>query len=128
MTDLERLQGNWQALSMEEDGRPRPAEEVRHTRLMIYDDNYFLHVGDRVFHGFIAALDSTREPRAIDFVRITLPLGESKRYLGIYRPDGEELTFCVAAPGKERPAAFTCRPGSNYTLHRFRREQPSFLL
>jgi uncharacterized protein (TIGR03067 family) len=123
MTDLERLQGYWQAIAVTDDGQVRPAEEVRRTRLAIHDDNYSLHVGDRVFHGFIAALDAEKEPRSIDFVHIRLPVGESRRYLGIYHLGGEELTFCTASAGKERPASFAAQPGSGRALHRFRRQR-----
>jgi uncharacterized protein (TIGR03067 family) len=123
MTDLERLQGTWQAVSVEEDGRTSPAEQTERTRVTIYDDNYALHVKDRVFHGFIGEIDPGKAPQAIDFIRVRLPIGPSKRYLGIYRLDGEELLFCMAAAGKERPAAFTAQPGSGQALARFRRER-----
>ena len=123
MTDLERLQGSWLAVSVEEDGRTSPVEATSRTRVTIYDDHYALHVKDQVFHGFIGDIDPGQQPQAIDFIRVRLPVGTSRRYPGIYRLDGEELTICMALPGQGRPAAFATQPGSGQALARFRRER-----
>jgi uncharacterized protein (TIGR03067 family) len=64
-------------------------------------------------------LDAAKKPKAID----AYPAGRDKPLLGIYEFDGDKLKLCFAAPGKERPAAFTSAEGSGHTLTVWVREK-----
>jgi uncharacterized protein (TIGR03067 family) len=51
--------------------------------------------------------------------------GKAVARFGIYERDGEVLRICQGpAGGKDRPAAFTSKPGSGHTLFTLRRKQP----
>jgi hypothetical protein len=42
---------------------------------------------------------------------------------GLFRWDGDEAVFCIAAPGAPRPSDFTCDAGSGRTLSRWKRKE-----
>jgi uncharacterized protein (TIGR03067 family) len=125
MSDLQDFQGTWRAVWLAEDGRRRTADEVKGTRLTISGDRYTLHLGDYECHGTITGVNPGKNRGAVDFVADERPDGGGRRFLGLYVLEGDEFTVCVAPPGKERPTAFECRPGSGHWLYLLRRLAPS---
>jgi uncharacterized protein (TIGR03067 family) len=124
MTDLQNIQGEWQAVWLEDDGRKIPAPKVKKTTVMISGDSYTLHQGDQNFSGVITRVDPLENPATIDFLRARGSDGPSKNYQGIYLLEGDELSICVAPPGKARPMDFDSRRGSGYWLYLLRRVIP----
>jgi uncharacterized protein (TIGR03067 family) len=121
MWGLDDFRGTWQAIWLEADGRVRPAEETRKTRVMVSSDRYVLRLRGHDFEGVIIGADPAQGPNAVDFLRTGGPAGAGQRIPGIYLLEGDELTVCVAPPGGERPREFDCRAGSGCWLYLLRR-------
>ena len=82
----------------------------------------FRAMGDaKVFIAGTATIDPSQEPMSID---LTYTEGDPKgtKSLGIYQIEGDLLTICRAAPGKDRPTEFSSKPGSGHTLMTYKRE------
>src|SRR5262249_19752628 len=114
------LQGVWQLVSAETDGVKAPEERIKDIRVTITGSRHSVRLGDRVLaHNVTFAIDPSASPK-----QVTDTIGErpdaGKQNLGIYRVDGDMLTYCVEQVGKERPTAFESKPGSGYTLRVFR--------
>jgi len=124
MTDLENIQGEWQAVWLEDDGRKIPASKVKQTMVTISGESYTLHQGDQDFSGVITRIDPTENPAGIDFLRGRGLDRPGKSYRGIYLLEGDEFSVCVAPPGKARPMDFDSRRGSGYWLYLLRRVIP----
>jgi len=122
--DLQDFQGIWQAVWLAEKDRKMTAEEVKKTRLTISEDRYTFHLADYTFHGFIGSIDRTRNRGAVDFVAEG-PSAAGKTCLGIYLLEDDELTVCVAPPGRERPTSFSPQRGSGHSLYLLRKYVPS---
>jgi uncharacterized protein (TIGR03067 family) len=125
VNDLQDFQGTWRAVSLTDDGRKRTAEEVSVTRVRIFGDRYTLHLGGYKSYGTITGVNPGKNRGAVDFVADEVRDGGGRRFLGLYVLEGDEFTVCVAPPGKERPTAFECRPGSGHWLYLLRRLAPS---
>ncbi len=124
MTDLQNIQGTWQAVWLEDDGRKIPAPQVKKTTVTIAGDSYTLHQDDKVFSGVITQIDPSKNPAPIDFLRTRGSDRSRKSYQGIYLLEGDEFSVCVAPPGKARPMDFDSRRGSGYWLYLLRRVIP----
>jgi uncharacterized protein (TIGR03067 family) len=122
LSDWERLQGTWRAVLVEEDGRARPAGEVQAERVIVYGDRYSLRLRGHTFRGVVTRIEPGQAPRAIDFLCTEGPGAAGKRFLGIYLLEGDELTVCLAPPGRPRPTEFAGSRESGHALHLLRRE------
>jgi uncharacterized protein (TIGR03067 family) len=120
--DLERMQGNWAAVSMVSDGFRLPDDDAQALFRTIKEDKYTVFRFDRPIGKGTFTLDATKMPQAIDAVP-DAPGGKGKPMLGIYRIDGDKLELCFAAPGKERPKIFESKTGSGQTSSAWTREK-----
>ena len=116
--DLEQLQGEWVMVSSERDGKKLSEEEIATFRRTIKGNKYKVTFeaenAVHELHGTIT-LDPTKKPKAIDAIRSE---GESKGkpMLGIYEFDGKTQKVCFAPVGKERPAEFSSKAGTQHVL------------
>jgi uncharacterized protein (TIGR03067 family) len=121
--ELAKFQGTWKVLSYEEDGKKRPADEIKNSRLIFQGAAFAVRNGDRIEERGTQKLDLSQEPRAVDHT-ITEGTDKGKTYPGIYRIAGDRLTFCFAPAGKKRPTEFRSKPGSGYYLISYQRDKP----
>jgi uncharacterized protein (TIGR03067 family) len=122
--ELHDFQGTWQAVWLAEDGRKMTPDEVQRTGLTISGDRYTFHLKEFDLHGVIGRVDRTRNRGAVDFV----PEGQGdagKTCLGVYVLEDDELSVCVAPPGRDRPTSFAPQRGSGHSLYLLRRCVPS---
>ena len=118
--ELEKLQGVWQLVSAETDGKKAPEEQVKKIKVIIKGDKHTVRFGDEDLAKEIPfKIDPTKKPKTTDD---TLPDGGIIR--GIYELDGNTLRSCVAPAGKPRPTEFTGKAGSGQTLRVFQRVKP----
>jgi uncharacterized protein (TIGR03067 family) len=75
-----------------------------------------------VFFKAKVTIDPTKKPKAIDYEMTEGPT-KGKTHLGIYELDGDTVKFCFAAPGKDRPADFTSKEGSERTLSVWKKDK-----
>jgi uncharacterized protein (TIGR03067 family) len=66
------------------------------------------------------AFDASQSPKTIDY-QVLAGANKGKTQLGIYKQEGDLLTFCVAPPGVARPTDFVSKPGDNRTLTTWRK-------
>jgi uncharacterized protein (TIGR03067 family) len=120
--DLEKLQGNWQLISMERDGKKTPQEDAKKITLTIQGNKFVLRKDGEVISEGTMSLDPTRKPKEIDETITTGP-NKGKVFSAIYEIDDEHHKICFAAAGKERPTAFSSLPGSGQLLQVWKREK-----
>jgi uncharacterized protein (TIGR03067 family) len=113
--EMERLQGTWQLVSVETEGKAPSEDVIKTIRVVIAGNKHTVHVGDQVAAKEIPfTIDPTKTPK-----EVTDKLPDGTEIKGIYELDGDTLKSCVAAPGKERPTAFAGKGGN--TLRVFKR-------
>jgi len=110
--EMKKFQGTWKQIAYEKDGVTEPLDELGwEPRVTFTGDTFVVTLAD----GSIAIkglfkLDPTREPKTIDW---TDTFGEDagKTFLAIYSLEGDQLVFCAADVGQERPTEFRTQPG-----------------
>jgi uncharacterized protein (TIGR03067 family) len=119
--DVERMQGDWAAVSMILDGMKYPDDEAQALFRTVKGDKYTVVRYDDPIGKWTFTLDATKKPRTIDVRKD----GDDKApaLLGIYEFDGDKFKLCIAAPGKDRPTEFTSKEGSGHTLSVWVREK-----
>ena len=117
------FQGTWQAVWVAEDGRKLSAEAARDTSLTISGHRYTLRSQGHDFRGAMSRVGRTRRRGAVDFVADGSGDGR-QAWRGIYVLGDDELSVCVAPPGRQRPTSFAARPGSGHWLYLLRRHVP----
>jgi uncharacterized protein (TIGR03067 family) len=102
-SDLQQLQGTWQAVRIESQGNPVPAETARRLKYVFAGDRVTLvEDGNAVGTGSVM-LDPGAAPKAIT-VRMEDGPGKGQTASGIYRVARDTLTLCI---GGERPSEFS---------------------
>jgi uncharacterized protein (TIGR03067 family) len=120
--DMEKLQGDWAAVSMVRDGMNIPRDDAQSFFRTVKGDKSTVFRYDDVVNKGTFTIDATKKPKTMDF----FPEGtndKTKASLGIYEFDGEKLKICFAQPGKERPTEFTSKEGSGHALTVWERER-----
>jgi uncharacterized protein (TIGR03067 family) len=114
---LQQLQGTWQAVRVETESGPVPAEIVRQLRYVFAEDRVTLFEGERATGAGTIAIHPATTPAAIDVVMTDGP-GRGQGARGIYEVVGDRLRLCI---GPERPAGFhPAGPASLVELERVR--------
>src|SRR5687767_713788 len=114
--DAGRLQGLWQAVSLEVGGRKAPDADVKAFKVLVAGDTLaFNPDAENRTHTF--ALDEAADPKAMDLTPHDGPLKGRRRPAAIYKVDGDELTICVEkeGPGTVRPKEFKTAAGAHRT-------------
>lgn len=120
--ELAKLQGTWKRVSAEVDGKKASAGELKGATLTVSGDRYTLKQGSETRTGTLR-LDPTKTPKHLDIVSGAGP-NKGKSLLAIYELDGDTFRYCVAPPGKARPAEFSGKAGSGHSLFVNKRERP----
>jgi RNA polymerase sigma factor (sigma-70 family) len=119
VTDAQRLRGVWKLVSMVNDGKDAPDDQVRNVRLELTDTEFRSECAGPLFRESTYTIDPTGDPRRLDFTNE----GNAVPHVcqGIYRFEGEQLALCYPRSGAERPARFESEPGSGLTLTLWKR-------
>lgn len=113
--EMTLLEGEWSMVSGEASGMSMPKEMVKGGKRDAKDGETTITFGGQVYFKAKYTIDPTKKPKAIDYIMTAGPT-KGKTHLGIYELDKDTVTFCFAAPGKERPTEFTAKEGSQRTL------------
>ena len=117
--EFEQMNGSWQAVSVEREGKALPPADVRKIRLTIDGENYTFETGKQTIEG-THKLDPSKDPKLIDAVRTKGP-DEGKTIHGIYELEGDRLHICFSAPEQARPSQFSTGEGGGLRLLEFKR-------
>jgi uncharacterized protein (TIGR03067 family) len=115
--DLAKFQGNWQLISAERDGKKTPDEDAKKITLTIQGDKFVLRKDALIISEGTMTLDPTKKPKEINETITTGP-NKGKAFSAIYEIDDEHHKICFAAPGKERPTAFSSSDGQLFQVWR----------
>jgi RNA polymerase sigma factor (sigma-70 family) len=114
--DLEKLQGTWRLVAVEEAGKPLPpANFGRNTHWDFSGITGKFTSGMRVMSGTVT-LDPTKDPKWID-----LTLGKDFVLQGIYELKGDTLRVFLLPTGTGRPSEFKTREGTTQTMSTYER-------
>ncbi|MBX9625341.1 MAG: TIGR03067 domain-containing protein, partial [Gemmataceae bacterium] len=129
--ELKALEGEWRIKSLTADGKEVPADDLAATRLTIKGDEMEQREagGDRVERVRVRVAPG-ENPKHFDLTALTGPEAvRGKTAEGIYKRDGDTLTFChgaLGAPGQERPKEFKGGAGlSLVVLERVKADKPA---
>jgi uncharacterized protein (TIGR03067 family) len=119
--EMALLEGQWTMASGESDGQALPDEIVGGMKRVAADGETTVTMSGQRFMRAKYTIDPTQKPKTIDYVLTDGPnLGKTQ--LGIYEViDDNNVRFCFANPGTERPKDFTTKAGSNRTLSVWKR-------
>jgi uncharacterized protein (TIGR03067 family) len=120
-SDQVRIQGTWTLAESETGGEKIPPESLkaRGVQMVFEEDRLIARMGDKTVTLGTFSLDPEKVPKTYDRV-----YNDGTKRLGIYRLEGDRLMICIAALDKERPTAFTTKPGDGVSLLVYIRERP----
>ena len=110
--DKDQLQGEWVVTSAEVAGKK--SDGLKDKKLVLKGDKWTPPSGGTLKF----KIDAAKNPKQVDLM--TDAGGDEQTWPGIYKIDGDTLTFCRSAgPGGKRPTEF--RSGPEATLMVFKR-------
>jgi len=121
--DADRIQGAWVPVSILIDGQQLDKDELGEIKVLIKGDGYTVTNAGQVADRGSFTLDPAKKPKAIDSTPAQGP-DKGKSMPGIYELGGDTLKLCVARPGKERPADFASKAGSDQVFYVLKRAKP----
>ena len=102
-----KLEGTWTVVGIEAAGKTLPVNKVGIEQITFQGDNLTLKMTGRDNPKFAFALDTTRKPKWIDWIRET----DQSSLPGIYTLEGEELRLCLPlVPLEKSSGALLLRP------------------
>jgi uncharacterized protein (TIGR03067 family) len=121
-TDIEKLQGVWNMVSLEMDGRTMPASMLGGARIAIQGD-HFTSIGMGATYEGTIEIDATRIPRTLN---MNFRAGPEKgnTSLGIYEIEEDTWRLCVTTRGTDRPTKFAGEPGTGNAFEILQRVKP----
>jgi uncharacterized protein (TIGR03067 family) len=118
---LEKLQGEWTPLELITSGAPLQASYLPFgSRTQSGVETKVVFGGQTMVHAKVRFNESTT-PIEVDYLNLA-GKGRGSISLGLFRWDGGDAVFCMAAPGAPRPSDFSCDAGSGRTLSRWKRK------
>lgn len=119
--DLRKLQGTWVVVHFVLNGRTVMEQDTSYT---VEIEGEKLSFGHEMRMGaerkgttqdFTLRLDPAKSPKQMDLVAHQ-GIFKDKTFPAIYEFEGEMLKLCRTHPGRERPADFSCKEGSQHWL------------
>jgi len=103
--DTPSLKGNWTVVSIKVGGQDAPAGEAEKMKFGFDDKSYTNSVGDQVIEDGGYTIDASNTPNTID-LDIKKGQDAGKKQLGIFKVEGDKVTFVVSEAGStKRPTA-----------------------
>ena len=109
--ELAKFAGEWSMVSGEINGQAVPDQMRTQFKRIATGDETHVMLGESTFMRAKFTVDPAKKPKTIDYTMLEGP-SKGQKQLGIYEFDGENLKFCFASPGKERPTEFASPDGS----------------
>ncbi|MGA3019834.1 MAG: TIGR03067 domain-containing protein [Bryobacteraceae bacterium] len=110
-SDLEKLQGKWQMIAFEMDGRSIPPGSAG----IVIEGNNFTSLSMGAHYEGTMVVDATATPKTFD-VKFHKGPHKGETSLGIYELDGDSWRICIGLAGVKRPTRFAAEPGTGHAL------------
>jgi uncharacterized protein (TIGR03067 family) len=116
--ELHKLDGSWQMETLQQNGDPTPAEEVKKLRLVLRSHHWTMMSEDKP----VASGNYTVDPAKKTIDRVDIEGKDAgKKFRGIYQLDGDSLKTSWAPATEDRPTNFEYKKGSNRELNILKR-------
>jgi RNA polymerase sigma factor (sigma-70 family) len=119
-TDVEKLQGTWNIVTLEVDGAKMEANLFKGAKIVMKGDAFTTFSMGAEYKGTFK-IDATKKPKQIDLMFTEGP-EKGNTSLGIYELDGDIMKICLTIAKKDRPTEFATKPGSGLALETLKRE------
>ena len=120
--DIQQLQGQWQATSVEVNGAALPSEDAANIVVTVKEMAYTALINERSDQGKFT-IDPSKQPKQMDIHPDSGP-DDGKRLSAIYEVGPETLRVCYAPEGTERPTDFSATENSGRLLITYKRKSP----
>jgi uncharacterized protein (TIGR03067 family) len=118
--DAAKLQGIWEIVSVEIEGKAVPMDDLKASRLIVEGKRYSFKLG-KIDLEFTFRLNASETPKAIDLI-VAEGADKGSVYRGIYTLEKDRYKICrTTNPGRDRPTAFATRPNSGTMMVVWRR-------
>jgi len=112
--ELEKLSGTFKIKQFEREGKAFSKDEIGKMKVVQKGAEWTFHLGDDSTQGKDVPYPD-KKPKEIDSVYLNGP-ANGKTVKGIYKVDGDTVTYCWAEPDKARPKDFTTKEKDGLTL------------
>jgi len=115
-TDKDKLQGTWQSVSAEQNGKEQ--DDAKEYKMIFEGDTFSVKRGDQVAFKGTFKLDPSKKPKTFDLTFTEGPDDlKGKTSPGIYELDGDNFKFCAPEPGTtDRPKEFKTAGTKNFMV------------
>jgi uncharacterized protein (TIGR03067 family) len=104
------IEGEWAMVSGVMDGVPMDKSMVQWVKRSTHGNESHVTAGPQTMLKVEFTSDPSKSPKTIDYINL-FGANKGKSQQGIYEFEGDILKFCVAPPGKPRPAEFASARG-----------------
>jgi uncharacterized protein (TIGR03067 family) len=114
--DIDKLQGTWQVLSGEENGKPMKKDQIDEISYEFRGDSLIIkHMGIALGASEIK-LNVAKKPKEMDIL-----VGSNGINPAIYEIDGDKLKICMDKPDGIRPTQFKTKADTAQKMFEFKR-------
>ena len=116
-SSLNKLQGTWNVVALEVEGRPTPSAGAQ----IVVEVDRFTSLGMGATYEGKLAVDASKTPCTID-MKFTAGPEKGNTNRGIFEFQDGKWRLCLQMTGKGRPKEFATKPGSGLALEILERE------
>jgi uncharacterized protein (TIGR03067 family) len=120
--EFTKLQGTWQRVYMEVQGKPVPDMPGRNWTADYDGNKLTVCINGVIYRRSIVTLDPRKTPKATNSWDANGPAAD-QTWAGIYEIDGDTMKICFAEPGNKRPTEFTTKQGTGYLYCEYKRSR-----